>query len=144
MQKGNKFDHKSEQWNQYLTNAIWQQFEWKQAFRATSLTVSICHAVLFSDPLQPYYRGLPFKSVPMCLRLQAKQSHMPHCRVTPHLLNFSTGHARRHTCAHTHTQWPGKWNRGEGWYESVFAFEKPKEKLSDLDLKKWRRERSVY
>lgn len=97
-----------------------------------------CSIVL--RPLQPYYRGLPFKGIPVCLRLQAKQSHMPHCRVTPHLLNFSTGHARRHTCKHTQCQWPRKWNWGEGWFESVFAFEKSKVKLSDLDLWKWRRD----
>lgn len=75
-----------------------------------------------------------------CHRLQAKQSHMPHCRVTLHLLNFSTGHTRGHKHSLSlQSQWPGKWNRGEGWYESDFPFEKPKVKLSDLDLWKWRR-----
>ncbi|XDV12934.1 hypothetical protein PO909_001480 [Leuciscus waleckii] len=48
---------------------------------------------------------------------------MPYCRVTLHLLNFSTGHTRGHKHTHTHTlslslslqsQWPGKWNGGRG------------------------------
>lgn len=150
----NKSGHKWVQWKQYLANVIWQQFEWKQAFRPTSLAVSIWNSALFSDPVRSprsYYRGLPIKTVPQCHRQQGKQSHMPHRRVTPHLLNLSTERRRGHTYALRHTrsltrgislkcQWPGKWNWGVGvWYESVFGFEKLKVKLPDLDL--WKRGR---
>lgn len=127
--------------NEYSGNNILLS-EWKQAFQGMSLEVSICRAVLFSDPLQPYYRGLPFKSITRVSQTAGQAiSHATLQSDTTFikLLHWAHKRTRTHTPS-LQCQWPGKWNWGEGWYESVFAFEKPKVKLSDLDLWKWRRE----